>query len=127
MVQLVQPLGAHVGQSSQFPEPIFLGCSPVQLLLDDALSVFVIVDSVDESQLGQMSGPVSVAGLSAELSGSRNLFWGRSWFRSRWLVFLFGSATFSFVLQNLVFVSLVPLPFSLSYQVWIVVGHTEHN
>ena len=43
------------------------------------------------------------------------------------LGFLLGCATFAFAFQNLVFVSLVPLPFSLSRQVWILVWHTEHN
>ena len=69
-----------------------------------------------------MRGSVSVAGLAVELSCSRNLLWGGCWFGP-----LLGCATFSFALQNLLLVFLVPLSFSLSRQVWIVVGHTEHD
>ena len=37
--------------------------SPVPLVLHNFLPVFVIIDGIDESHLGQMSGPVLVARL----------------------------------------------------------------
>ena len=101
--------------------------SPVPLLLDNPIAIFIIVHPIDKAHLGQMGGPVSVAGLAVELSGSRNLLWGGCWFGSRCSLFLLGRATVLFTLQNLNPVSLVPLPFSLSRQVCIFVGHTEHN
>ena len=47
--------------------------SPLPLLLDDELSVSVMVHPIVETHLGQMGGPRSVAGLAVELSGSLNL------------------------------------------------------
>ena len=106
----------------------FLGCSLVPLLLHNSLPVFVIVDTIDESHLCQMSVPVSVAGLSAQFSSSSDLLWrGWWWFWSRWFLFLFCCSTFSVSLQNFVFVLHVPLVFSLLCQVWIFVRHTEQN
>ena len=64
--------------------------SPLPLLLDDALSLSVIVHSIDETHLGQMHSSVSVAGLAVKLSGSRNLLWGRCWFGLRWFGLPFG-------------------------------------
>ena len=101
--------------------------SSLPLLLDDELSVSVMVHPIDETHLGQMSGPIAVAGLAVELSSSRNELWGGCWFGSLWFGLPLGCATFAFTPQNLVLVSLVPLSFSLSRQVWILVGHTEHN
>ena len=101
--------------------------SPLPLLLDDELSVSVMVHPIVETYLGQMGGPRSVAGLAVELSGSLNLLWGGCWFGSPWFGLPLGCATFAFTLQNLVLVSLVPLSFSLFRQVWILVGHTELN
>ena len=49
----------------------------------------------------------------------------RTW--ARWVARYRLQATFAFTLQNLVLVSLVPLSFSLFREVWILVGHTEHN
>ena len=89
MVKFYQPCRAHVRQHSQFSKwnwvlLVLLGKgSPVPLLLDNPVPVSVIVHPIDETLLGQMDGSVSVAGLSVELSGSRNLLWGGCWFGLR--------------------------------------------
>ena len=47
---------------------------PLPLLLDNPVAVFVIVQPIDETHLGQMGRTVSIAGLSVEPSGSRNRY-----------------------------------------------------
>ena len=88
----------------------------------------MVIDPVDVSHLSQMRGSVTVAGVPVQLSGSGFLFWRRDWFGLGWWFGLpQGGPTSTFPPQNLVFVSQVPLVFTLLCQVWIFVGHSEHN
>ena len=91
-------------------------------------SVFVVVDTIDESHLCQTGGPVSVARLSVQFSGSGDLLWGGwRWFWSRWLLFLFLGSTLLFTSEDGLAVLHIPLVFTLSRQFRILVGHTEQN
>ena len=50
--------------------------------MDNPVTVAMIIDPINQTHLGQMRGSVSVAGVTVELSGSRNLLWGGCWFGS---------------------------------------------
>ena len=96
--------------------------------MDNPVAVSVIVHPIDVTDLGQMGGSVTVAGLPVQLSGSGFPFWRRGWFvLGWWFGPPQGSPPFTFPPENLVFASQVPLVFTLLCQVWIFVGHPEHN
>ena len=79
--------------------------------MDNQVAVSVIIDPINQTHL---RGSVSVAGLTVEFSGSRNLLSGGCWFGSLCSLFLLGSTPFTFTFQNLLLVLLVPRSFSLS-------------
>lgn len=131
MVQHVQSLGTHLSQGSQFPERATFVLpgqgSPVPLLLDNPFPGFVIINTINRSQICQVAGSVSMAGLSVEFSSSGDLLRGGWWFCSRWLLFLFLRSTLLFTFQDGLSVLHIPLAFTLSCQFRIFVGHTEQN
>ena len=89
--------------------------STVSLLLDNPVPVSMVIVTVDQTCLGQMRSPVSLASFFVQGFPFSNLLWGGCWwFGSLWFVLPLGSMSFTFSLQNLLLVFLVPLPFTRS-------------
>ena len=133
MVQFDPPFRAHVGQRTLFSKWLWvlLGLlgqgSSVALLLDNVVPVSMIIHPIDVSHLGQMPGSVSLASGLVQCFPSGNLLWGGCCFDSWWFGLLLGGTPFTYPLQNLVFVFLMPLPLSLLDRVRISLWHTKHN
>ena len=98
----------------------------VPLLLDNLITVLMVILAIQSTHLRQMASSVPFTGQAVQLPGSRNLFRGRGRFgRFGGLEFLLGRPLLTFPCRNLFPVFQVPPVLSLFHLLRIFVGHSR--